>query len=430
MSRSKNDVAWERILEGFPDLEEKISRQGFLDVESRVIRRHREPRLACKIDYKRQLPLPLKRQGFSVLAVDNGTYRIAKTDPFVDIDRSALSQRTTPQAFPLPQHIQALAPRRISSESKALDAALASGMLDAALDDEVALVLRGREFCKPIEFSLPDMERKGRRVPYQAKGVQIEVDGGYEGRKAIHLIEAKMSVSDNLNLRQLLYPQLHYQQLYRKEIRTHVLLYEHGKGHFHFLRFSGTGDRYRFSNYARYALAGYSCSYRWRNLTETRVDLEQTSVAVPFPQANDFNKVFAGLRELNTSGPLTKEEIFHGYDIDPRQFDYYLNALRWMKLAEEEEVPDGARAARGARRYQLTRKGLDICAEPDLEALFGMAQIAFSNDLFNLFLCRDAPDIPARIWQRNDLNANSTTFKRRLQTVESWKRYFREIFPD
>ena len=429
MSRSKNDVAWERILEEFPDLEEKISNQGFLDVESSVIRNYREPRLACKIDFRRQLPLPLKRQGFSVLAVDNGTYRIAKTDPFVDIDQLVLSQRTTPQAFPLPQHIQALAPRSISSESKALDAALASGMLDAAFDDEVALVLRGREFCKPIEFSLPDTEREGRRVPYQVKGVQIEVDGGYEGRKAIHLIEAKMNVSDNLNLRQLLYPQLHYQQLYRKAVRTHVLLYEHGKGHFHFLRFSGTGDSYRFSNYARYALEGYSCSYRWQNLTETRVDLEQTSAAAPFPQADDFDKVFAGLRELNTSGPLTKEEIFHRYDIDPRQFDYYLNVLRWMKLAEEEEVTGGTRATRGARRYRLTRKGQNICAEPDLEALFGMAQIAFSNDLFNLFLRGDAPDIPAEIRQRNALNADST-FRRRLQTVKSWKGYFREIFPD
>ena len=428
MSRSKNDVAWERILEEFPDLAEKISRQGFLDVESRIIRNHREPRLACKIDFRGQLPLPLKQQGFSVLAVGNGTYRIARTDPFVDIDRSVLSRRTPPQAFSLPRHIQALAPRSISSESKALDAALASGMLEAALDDKVALVLRGREFCKPIKFSLPDMEREGCRVPYQAEGVQIEVDGGYEGRKVIHLIEAKMAVSDNLNLRQLLYPQLHYQQLYRKEVRTHVLLYEHGKGHFHFLRFSGTGDRYRFSNYARYALEGYSCSYRWRNLTETRVDLEQTSADMPFPQADDFNKVFAGLHKLNTSGPLTKEEIFHEYDIDPRQFDYYLNVLRWMKLAEEE-VTDGARAARGARRYRLTRRGLDIGAESNLEALFSMAQIAFSNDLFNLFLRGDAPDIPAGIRRRNRLKADST-FRRRLQTVESWKRYFREIFPD
>lgn len=427
MSRAKNDVAWERILEGFPDLEEEISSRGFLDVESSVIRSHREPRLACKIDHKRQLPLPLKQQGFSVLAVDNGTYRIARTDPFVNIDQSVLGQRIAPQAFSLPQHIQALAPRSISSESKALDAALASGMLDAALGDKVAPVLRGREFCKPIKFSLPDMAREGCRVPYHPKGVQIEVDGGYEGQKAIHLIEAKMAVSDNLNLRQLLYPQLHYQQLYQKEVRTHVLLYERGKGYFHFLRFSGTGDRYRFSDYARYALEGYSCSHRWENLTETRVDSGQTSTDVPFPQANDFDKVFAGLRELDRSGPLTKEGIFCEYDISPRQFDYYLNALRWMKLAEE--VPDEAGTTGSACRYQLTRKGQSICAEPDLEALFDMAQIAFSNDLFNLFLHGDAPGIPARIRQRNDLNADST-FTRRLQTVKSWKRYFREIFPD
>lgn len=427
MSRPKNDVAWERILEEFPGLERKISRRGFVDIESSVIRRYREPRLACKIDYKRQLPLPLKRQGFSVLAVDNGTYRIARTDPFVDIDWAGLNRRIAPQVFTLPEHIQALAPRSISSESKALDAALASGMLDAALDDKVALVLRGREFCKPITFSLRDTGRTRRQVRYQAKGVQIEVDGGYEGRNAIHLIEAKMTVSDNLNLRQLLYPQLHYQQLYDKEVRTHVLLYEHGRGYFHFLRFSGTGNAYQFSDYARYALEGYSCSYKWQNLAATSVDLERTNAAAPFPQADDFVKVFAGLRELNKSGPLTKEEIFYEYDISPRQFGYYLNVLLWMKLAEE--APGDTEATGSARRYRLTGEGQSICVEADLEALFRMAQIAFSNDLFNLFLHGDAPDIPVRIRERNGLITDST-FQRRLQTVKSWKRYFREIFPD
>ena len=427
MSRPKNDVAWDRILEEIPDLEEKVESRGFADIESSVIKRYREPRLACKIDYRRQLPLPLKRQGFSVLAVDNGTYRIAKTDPFVSIDWSRLDRRRGLQTFPLPGHIQALAPHSISSESKALDAALASGMLDAVLDDKVALVLRGREFCKPIEFSLRDTERPERRVPYPIKGVQIEVDGGYEGREAIHLIEAKMAVSGDLNLRQLLYPQLHYQQLYGKEVHTHVLLYEHGRGHFHFLRFSGVDGEYRFSDYSRYALEGYSCAYRWQNLTETGVDLGRTDASVPFPQANDFNKVLAGILRLNKLGPLTKEELFSEYDIDPRQFDYYLNVLRWMRLAEM--VPEAARAAGRVRRWQLTEKGRSVCAGSDMEILFSLAEIAFSNDVFNLFLHKDAPDIPDRIRERNALNAD-TTFERRLQTVESWKRYFREIFPD
>ena len=427
MSESKNDVAWRHILEEIPDLEEKISSQGYLDIDGSAIKRHREPRLACKIDYRRQLPLPLKEQRFSVLAIDNGKYRIAKTDPFVSIDWSVINQRNSLQTFPLPDHIQALTPHSISSESKALDAALVSGMLSAALSDKVAPVLRGREFCGPIEFSLPELEQPNRRIPYRIKGVQVEVDGGYEGQKAIHLIEAKMTISDNLNLRQLLYPQLHYQQLYQKEVRTHVLLYEHGKGYFHFFSFLATGGEYQFSDYSRYALDGYSCSYRWHNLTETRIDLEQTDADVPFPQADDFNEVIAALHKLNQLGPLTKEEIFCEYDITPRQFDYYLNTLLWMKLAER--VSHGTEVESGIQRYRLTGKGRGICAETDLEIFFGMAKIAFSNDLFNLFLHRDQPDISARIRERNRLTTEST-FARRLQTVRRWKEYFRDIFPD
>ena len=420
MSRPKNDVAWDRILKEIPDLEKNIESQGFVDIESSIIKRHREPRLACKIDYKRQLPLPLKRQGFSLLAVNNGTYRIAKTDPFVSIDWSRLDRRRGLQTFPLPGHIQALAPHSIRSESKALDAALASGMLDAVLDDKVTLVLRGREFCGPIEFSLRDAERPTRRVPYKIKGVQIEVDGGYEGREAIHLIEAKRAVSGDLSLRQLLYPQLHYQQLYGKEVHTHALLYEHGRGHFHFLRFSGASGEYGFSDYSRYALEGYSCSYRWQNLTETGVDLGRTDASVPFPQANDFNKVLAGILRLNKLGPLTKEELFSEYDIDPRQFDYYLNVLRWMRLAEK--APSNVRTDGISHCYQLTETGRDICGRSDLEILFSLAEIAFSNDLFNLFLRGDPADIPDALRERNRMGADST-YRRRLQTVESWKRY-------
>ena len=97
-----------------------------------------------------------------------------------------------------------------------------------------------------------------------------------------------------------------------------------------------------------------------------------------------------------------------------------------MKLVEAVLTTD--KVAGSTRRYQPTRKGQGICAGSDLEILFGMAQIAFSNDLFNLFLRGEVTDIPERIRERNRLRADST-FKRRLQTVESWKRYFREIFP-
>ena len=99
-----------------------------------------EPRLACKIDYWQSVPAPLKERGLSVLAVRNTRYKIARTDPFIPIDQTQFERLEAPDTFSIPDHIQAISPHNISSEAKALDAALASGMIKEVVGEKVGLV--------------------------------------------------------------------------------------------------------------------------------------------------------------------------------------------------------------------------------------------------------------------------------------------------
>ena len=420
MSVSKNDLAWEKILEEVTAIEKEIEDIGFYDIESDVIKEYREPRLACKIDYRQNIPMPLKKGKLSVLAVRNTRYRLARTDPFINIDQMQFRESGILDTFTMPSHIQAISPQNISSESKALDAALASGMLEEVVGERVGLVLRGREFCQPIEFSLPDRRNSNKPMWYHAEKVQLEVDGGYEGKEGIHLIEAKVGLKDNINLRQLLYPHLHYEKRFRKTVKTYVLFYELNTGYFHFLRFRKE-DKYHLSDYRRCALETNFLSYCWNDLCTVKTDNSKTDTNAPFPQADSFEKILAAFLKLDQHGLLTKEELFADENINPRQYDYYASALRWMRLAKKDRDPDGI-------KYLLTELGLSLAKRPVKEILFEMAKIIFSNDLCCLFIFDEDPRIPEEIEKRNGLNREKTTFGRRIQTIKSWKRYFQEIF--
>lgn len=422
MSTIKNDLAWKKILEEVTAIEREVANKGFYEIESSQIKKHgnREPRLACKIDYWQSVPTPLKERDLSVLAVRNTRYKIARTYPFIPIDQAQFERSEASEIFEIPDHIQAISPHNISSESKALDAALASKMLKEVVGEEVGLVLRGREFCQPIEFSLPDRRDSNKPVWYHPEKVQLEVDGGYEGKDGIYLIEAKVGLKDNINLRQLLYPHLHYGKLFKKLVKTYVLFYEPDTGYFHFFRFRHE-DRC-LSDYRCCALKTNFSNYCWDDLCEVKKDNSKTDKNAPFPQADSLEKILAAFLKLDQCGPLTKEELFADENIKPRQYDYYASALRWMRLAQKDRDQHGI-------RHLLTELGSSLAKKPTKEILFEMAKIIFSNDLCHLFLFDEDPKIPERIEKRNGLNREKTTYGRRIKTIKSWKKYFQEAFP-
>ncbi len=101
-----------------------------------------------------------------------------------------------------------------------LDNAYNTGLLSDFVEGEkLYQTIRGRERSKPFAFRLTDNDPL-----IEVKGVQIEVDAGYEGERDVILIEAKIGTRKSFNIRQLYYPYRHFSQIVTtKRIRPDLL---------------------------------------------------------------------------------------------------------------------------------------------------------------------------------------------------------------
>ena len=373
----------------------------------------------------------------SVLAVKNGVYRVATTDAFLNISDSQLSQtrnlhRNLENQFQLPDHINALSVQDLTSESKALDAAYLSGMLDAVFDDQVSPVLRGREYSINFDFDLADSVVGGRSITYEVDGVQLEVDGGYEGRNGLYLVEAKnRAVFENMNLRQLIYPYFHYRKKLnlKKPVYVYILFYDAVSIGFSFFPLKEISQQlldpdglldYERTSYCELRSQDTPSCGSFLDLLLVRVDENLTDRETPFPQADDFERVYAIFRDLIDAGPsgIALADLFRDYSVVPRQWDYYFNVLRWMRLA-----------ARKGELVVVSAIGVKLWGETrDARAtVFQMASIAVSNELVHAILHKQSISDVVRYRQRLDADS---TFYRRIQSIQSWLRYFEQLFGD
>ena len=346
----------------------------------------------------------MKEEKLSILAIKNGLYRIARNDPFIDIDENI---STKVIELDVPQNIISIDPFNIKSESAALDIAAISDMHKIVFGEESQLTIRGR-LRGSLDF---DIEK----IPYNIDGVQIEVDGGYEASSAIHLIEAKIGYSNNINIRQLLYPQLFWEKQIdgKKDIKSYIFYLQ--------------GDIFRFIPYyydggIGYAKHSQEKAFRFKELKtdfsiySIKVNSSSVDTSVPFPQADRFEKINTMLLLISEHTCLKKEDLSFYFDIVDRQIDYYFNVLKWLKVCKEEK-----------ECLVLTQKGKDIIRLPFRQRIEAFAKIVFSDPIFNDVLHKRVVD--KTLFGAYNVCSDST-IKRRLGTVNSWIKYFKDILEE
>ena len=429
-SGSKNELAWSRIIEESPKLLHEIDTNGYCDLPAEKIKPYREVRLATKFDFKEDVPAALKSRNLSVLAISNGLYRVAPTNPFIRLTHSI--DILDPEAFHIPKDIKTLSVSEISSEAKALDVANVSGILaDVFNEESVHLVIRNREFCNSIQFRLPSRSRDSRLLSYNPKGVQIEVDGGYEGKTALHLVEAKIvNKRDNITIRQLLYPHLHYQIKHPSMyIRSYLMFYDTDKSEYTFYHFYTDGDTHHTVDHESakcYRILDHGHFDFLEELCRIPQHHDLLDLNAPFPQADRFSTVYDIFMKLvrSRSKVLSTEQLFSSYVLEPRQHDYYGNTLIWMKLAVKT----------GAKEYTATRRAMSIARQCNrAKTIFELAKIVVSNEVFSAALRSTVEGISfdlSRYHLRDLLRkshyrlSSESTIERRLQTVKSWVEFF------
>jgi hypothetical protein len=118
------------------------------------------------------------------------------------------------------------------------------------------------------------------------------------------------------------------------------------------------------------------------------------------------------LSVVSASGAAIKSELSLEFDITDRQIDYYFAALRWLRLCADR---DG--------RIVPTPRGIKISQMTHSRKIRALAETIFSEPIFHQALAGAIPDPSSPLWYRWHLS--DTTIGRRIQTVASWTKYFR-----
>ena len=180
------------------------------------------------------------------MPVKNGYYIIIKGEGYVDIPpiRSTLLEYHSEFPFELEtSHVG-------DSEMQHLDRAYALSLVRNFVDDDsLVLTIRGRKYTPAFSFIAGGFQ-------IDAKGVQTEVDAGYEGKDSVVLVEAKSGNANNTIIRQLYYPFRQWQQHTKKLVST--LFFQRNGAEYHLWHFGfDDPDDYnsiRLLNSARYRI--------------------------------------------------------------------------------------------------------------------------------------------------------------------------------
>jgi len=401
MSHISRDEAWKNIFEHFNLLDE-VKDKGFANISADEIKSvdGKEARLMCKVDFRENLPTIMRENELSILAIKNGLYKISKNDPFIDVHRDI---NTKIVEIPAPKNLLSIDPFNIKSESGALDIAAISGMLDYVFKQESKLSIRGR-LRGSFNFDINGTN-------YDIEGVQIEVDGGYESKDTIHLIEAKIGFKNNINIRQLLYPKLYWDKEVggKKEVKSYLFYLQDDI--YRFIPYQVDGGIGRLDHTKEVAFVFKTVKKEF-SLYTIKVDQENVDLSVPFPQADRFETINTMLIIISQAECISKEELKMEFDIVDRQIDYYFNVLKWLRVCVEV-----------GNCLVLTKRGKKIIDLEFKDRIYELAKIVFSEPIMNDVLNDKEP--LSKDFEKYSVKSQST-IKRRLTTVRAWIKYFKD----
>ena len=330
MSKTKNDLCWEQLFEKHKILE-KILVKGHVSISSTEINKVREARLMTKFDHRSQLPKIFTENNLSILPTSRGGYVIGSFDTFCNFDSEIIEIAK----IGFPTFLESLDYKDITSEATAINCAFVSRILhDFTNEKNLMPTVSGRMKSSVFDFSI-----NSNNGPFKVNvdNSQIEIDGGYEGDNSLTLIEAKNYISEDFLVRQLYYPYKLWANKIRKQVRPVFLTYTNGIFHLREYVFDDI-DHYnslRLINQKKYSVQDSAINVEIiQQISDSIKPVREPEI--PFPQADNFERVINLCELLQQRDTLTKEEITQNYDFDSRQTDYYSNAGKYLGLIDNK----------------------------------------------------------------------------------------------
>lgn len=212
-----NNESWERIFKKNNVLKHDFKTGPFYlnantDIKPAVLGMTKttetEVRILCKMDTREQVPEIMKENKLFLLPVKNGDYALVKGEGYLDIPEITKKAEIYESKLDFELESSEIG----NSEMQHLDFAYASSLIRTfANDPSLVLTIRGRKYTPEFSFKV------GKQL-INTKGVQTEVDAGYEGKNKIVLVEAKNTSTKNTIIRQLFYPYKQWTENTNKEV--------------------------------------------------------------------------------------------------------------------------------------------------------------------------------------------------------------------
>jgi len=418
MSKSKNDIAWEKLFEKYNILD-RVTKEGHAFITSSNINEFREARLMTKFDHKSQLPELFAKNNLSILPTSRGGYVIGAFETFREFNTDDIEITK----IDFPTFLESLDYKEITSEATAINCAFVSKILHDFTDEENLLpTVSGRMSSSNFNFHINSSTGL---FNVTVDNSQVEIDGGFEGDNSLNLIEAKNYISDDFLVRQLYYPYKLWRDKISKQVRPIFLTYTNGIFHLREYAFENINlyNSIVLVKHKKYVVQEGSFNIETiEEIINTTKSISEPHI--PFPQANNFDRVINLCELLNQKVFISKEEITQNYDFDYRQTDYYSNAGRYLGL-----IDFGRDNESGQIGCFLTEKGRKV---------FNLNLIDRQKEFVKLIICHSVfketlkqylinTEMPTKenivdIMKRSDLHNidSETTYFRRASTITGW----------
>lgn len=428
-----NSVAWAKAVEKYEVLE-SVKKNGFADLTAQQLKVFREPRHMGKIDHKENLPEVFAENGLSILTLSNSSYRIGRFEIFQKLpDWKMPGDEVENLTFPI--DLETLDISNLTSEPAVLNAAFSSEMLQSFCDDELVLTVSGRMRTGFFDFRV--RETSGNLHPMTVSNAQMEIDAGYEGKKALYLFEAKNHSAKNFNLRQIYYPTRSWSQKIKK--RVIPIFLTHSNDVFDLYQFDFE-DHNELSSAVLTSHRRFMLGHKHPETkdliqqakkirAQSPIENENTR-STPFPQADNFEKV-VDLVNILLEEPRSVDDLATHFSFDPRQSDYYYNAAKYLGLAttarDDETQVELRRATPEAERI------FSLPYKQKYTALAGKAlEILPLAEAYEFLITEKAkPSIQQIVDSMNNYPPTAdlaeSTKRRRAQTLTSWADWLKNL---
>lgn len=382
--------AWEVLFQKY-NIVSQIEQQGYFDIKTSQMMRNSDVRKLwnekytntipdnrniLKFDFSADLPNVFKAYKLQIMPLGKDTYRIAPFNMYCNLT----DEEVPIHPITSPIKISSLDFNKVTTEPNAQTVAEITGMFAYIFNDidnknrTVVSTLSGKNNVDSLSFSVNSSLNNMDPINFNIKNWQSEIDGVYEAEESILIIESKMKLPKDFNIRQLFIPRLLIEQIMmttkiHKDVYAGYFVKTKDVYMFNIYQFTDLHNmnsiklykqyKFRLSDNADYIYSPNTAdqvAYDLVNVHSVQhlIDAQplgnhypryESGVFVSYPQANNLQLALDYL-DMLTHGknyrtindeivPTDSTEAFiDTFKYAGRQHDYYLNLLGYFHLID------------------------------------------------------------------------------------------------